>query len=73
MTITSANKLVVTGTNPNGLTLLLVTPTTGAFSGSFVNPTTGATDTFHGALLPSQNRGYGEFLSTTNAGSVLIQ
>jgi len=70
--LTPQNTLVVIGANPLNLTVKITT-TTGLFTGSFINPVTGATNLVKGVLLQDQNLGPGQFTSTTNSGAVLIQ
>lgn len=70
ITLTSKNTVVITP-NPYGLSVR-ITPATGLFTGSFLNSTTGITNTFSGSLLQPYNLGTGEFMSTHRAGSVDI-
>lgn len=72
VTLTLQNTLLISAPNPYNLKLTLV-PSTGLFSGSFINPTTGVTNLLNGAVLQNQNLGAGEFLSTNTIGAVLIQ
>jgi hypothetical protein len=57
---------------PNGFKLTIV-PTTGLFSGSFLNPATHKTTKFSGALSQEQNIGAGLFLGTNQTGFVAIE
>jgi hypothetical protein len=60
----------LSGTN---LSRLTITNTTGLFSGSLTNPTTGKAISISGAVLQKLNAGYGYFLGTNQSGSVSLQ
>ncbi|MEI7730349.1 MAG: Ig-like domain-containing protein [Verrucomicrobiota bacterium] len=62
----------VTGTNGLKLTLTTTGIKAGLFTGSVGIPGTKTTRTINGALLQNQNAGYGWFLGTNLAGSVII-
>jgi hypothetical protein len=59
---------IVTGSNKLSLTL---TTTTGLFQGTATN-SAGKTVSFKGALLQKQTNGFGQFLNTTQSGSVSL-
>jgi hypothetical protein len=61
---------LVTGSNTLSLK---ITTTSGLFQGGFINPATGKSNSFSGALLQKQNAGYGYFLGTNQTGSVTLQ
>ena len=61
---------LVTGSNKLSLK---ITTTSGLFQGGFINPATGKSNSFSGALLQKQNAGYGYFLGTNQTGSVTLQ
>ncbi len=69
VTLGADNK--VTNNSPNPLTLT-ITPTTGAFKGTALNPATGKSQAFTGVVIQKMNEGEGFFLGTTNSGSVLF-
>lgn len=71
VTLTSANALQFSP-NPYSLKVGIVS-TTGLFTGTFLNPATGLTNSFGGTLLQNQNAGFGNFISTNSTGSVLLQ
>jgi hypothetical protein len=66
------NNVVTPAVNTNGLKIT-ITPVTGSFSGSFINPVTHVTTPLQGILLPESNTGYGYFLGTNETGGILIQ
>jgi hypothetical protein len=67
VTIMSNNK----ATNLAGIKLTLtVSPKTGLFTGSFLNPETTKTVPINGVVLQKQNIGAGFFLSTNLSGQV---
>jgi hypothetical protein len=66
----AANKVSLCVTNGFKLTIV---PTTGLFSGSFLNPATHKTTKFSGALSQEQNIGAGLFLGTNQTGFVAIE
>ena len=72
ISISTLNKVVVSGANPAAIKVTIV-PATGLFTGSFIDPTTGLSTTFAGSFLQNQNIGAGEFNSSNLSGSVLIQ
>jgi hypothetical protein len=51
---------------------LILTPTTGLFHGSVLNPDTGKPITFQGALFPDWNVGLGYFLTPNLSGQVYL-
>jgi hypothetical protein len=66
------NKITVTSTNTNKLTLT-VTAATGQFSGSFVNPGTRKPSLIKGVLLQKHEMGGGFFLGTNQSGRVYFE
>jgi hypothetical protein len=66
--VLSANNRV-TNASPNTLSLSIV-PSTGLFKGSFLDPGTGRTLKFGGALLQKTANGSGYFLGTNLSGHV---
>ena len=67
--ITWGEKNKITNRGTNKLTLT-ITASSGLFSGSFTDPTTGKASKFNGAILQKQNFGSG-FLLGTNASSLV--
>lgn len=65
----SANRFSNLGPNPLNLTL---STSSGLFQGSMVDPATGKSIAFYGALLQKQNRGAGYFSNTNQVGRVLL-
>jgi hypothetical protein len=61
----------VTDLSGNKLSLIL-TPTSGLFHGSVLNPDTGKPITFQGALFPDWNVGLGYFLTPNQSGQVYL-
>jgi hypothetical protein len=60
-------------TMPTGTKLTLtLTPTTGLFKGSALDPTSGKTMTFQGALFKKANIGVGYFLGSDQSGEVYL-
>jgi hypothetical protein len=51
---------------------LTITPSTGLFKGTFLNPDTGKNVSFQGVLLKKTNVGVGYFLGTEQAGGVYL-
>ena len=70
VTLNTNNKVTLCVTNGFKLT---VTPKTGLFSGSFVNPATSKPMTFKGALFQKQNDGAGFFLGPDQTGFVAVE
>jgi hypothetical protein len=62
---------VVTNKGPNRMSMTIVT-SSGLFQGSIVNPATGKSIAFNGAVLQKTNIGAGTFLGTTQSGRVSI-
>ena len=72
VTLSSANKIVLSSTASDGLTIT-ITPSSGLFRGSFYDPATHALRSFQGALLQGNLEfGAGVFEGGTEAGSVTI-
>ncbi len=69
VTLGADNKVTNNGATPLTLT---ITPTTGAFKGTALNPSTGKSQAFTGVVIQKMNEGEGFFLGTTNSGSVLF-
>src|SRR5262249_46675304 len=58
-------------TSPNGVPLAFsLSPQSGLFKGSVINPATGRRINFNGAVLQKQNAGYGCFLDANQSGAV---
>jgi len=70
VTLTAAKKVSLCVTNGFKLT---ITPNTGLFSGSFINPGTHKSTVFRGALFQKQNIGAGFFLGTNQTGFVTVE
>ncbi|MGD0651488.1 MAG: S8 family serine peptidase [Verrucomicrobiia bacterium] len=70
VTLTAAKKVFLCVTN--GFRLM-ITPNTGLFSGSFINPATHKSTVFRGALFQKQNIGAGFFLGTSQTGFVTVE
>jgi hypothetical protein len=71
ITLNASNQITVAP--PNALQLnATVSTNNGAITGTFINPTTGATNSFKGAVVQSDNFAAGQFSSATNAGAILI-
>src|SRR5579859_1104401 len=70
VTLNPNNKVSLCTTNK---TKLSISAKTGLFSGSFVNPNTAKSTSFHGAILQDQNDGAGFFLGTDQTGFVTVQ
>ena len=70
VTLTAAKKVSLCVTNSFKLT---ITPNTGLFSGSFINPATHKSTVFQGALFQKQNIGAGFFLGTNQTGFVTVE
>jgi len=60
------------GAGNGRITSLKVSATTGTFTGSLLNGTTGAPVNFQGALLQKPNAGYGFFLGTSESMPVVL-
>jgi hypothetical protein len=61
-------------TSPNNSSLkLTITPSTGLFRGSALNPETGKPLQFQGALFPDRNVGLGYFLGSGGAGQISVE
>lgn len=69
LTLDSNNKVQVGGTNA---VMLRIASTTGLFTGSFVHPDTGKTDTYNGVVFQRQNLGSGVFRSKHHSGYVTL-
>jgi hypothetical protein len=72
VTISANNAVVVTGLNPDKLSIT-IDASAGTFSGSFVSPVNGASTALKGVLLPDDNAGFGYFLGANQGGGILIQ
>jgi hypothetical protein len=70
VTLDAANKVSLCAANGFKLTIV---PTTGLFSGGFLNPATHKTTKFSGALSQKQNLGAGFFPGTNQTGFVAIE
>ncbi len=68
--IDSANKVTVTGTNANRLSVKINT-TTGAFTGTFVHPVSNKRVTLNGIFFQKTNLGYGSFIGSSVPGAAL--
>jgi hypothetical protein len=72
LTISSGETVTVKGINHGDVTLTL-TPATGAFTGTFKYPATGATTPFGGVIYEKPSRaGYGLFVTPDTTGKVNI-
>ena len=73
-TSTGVAKTVIASTNVPEKTAFTANFKTGAFSGTFVHPDTGATKPrgFSGVLYQKQNTGIGVFLGTSTSGPVQV-
>jgi hypothetical protein len=67
VTLSAANKVTNLGTNSLTLT---ITTSSGLFKGSFLNPVTGKTTIFQGAIVQSLGHGYGNFPGISETGFV---
>jgi len=65
------NKLVATGPNP-GNVQIKISPSTGAFSGRFVDPGTGLKRSFRGVITQRQKYGSALFQGFTHTGTVTL-
>ncbi|MGD0651421.1 MAG: hypothetical protein ABSA97_09840, partial [Verrucomicrobiia bacterium] len=72
VTVSAANTVTVVSGTSQKLTVK-ITPKTGLFSGSFIHAVSGKTTKFMGVIVQTSNEGWGYFLGTAKAGSVLIQ
>jgi len=62
----------VAGTNKLKLTFITSGAKAGLFSGSVINAATGKPISVNGAVLQSQDMGWGTFVGTNQSGSVLL-
>ena len=70
--VTLDRKNIVTGNGGVGFKLIL-TPATGAFSGSFIDQSTHTLRSFSGSVFQEQNLGSGFFIGSGETGVVLLE